>query len=92
MSFPQRLLKKGEIDSYSYNTLEPELFEVNTLEGVNLILGRSFKTRDEALNFMRNNKVECAMRFFEYKAPIEVPPYIEIALDFIESACDDAGL
>ena len=92
VSFPQRLLKKGEIDSYSYNTLEPELFEVNTLEGVNLILGRSFKTRDEALNFMRNNKVECAMRFFEYKAPIEVPPYIEIALDFIESACDDAGL
>ena len=91
-SFPQRLLGKGEIDGYSYNTLEPELFEANTLEGVNLILGKGFKNRDEALRYMRNNKVECAMRFFEYEGKAIVPPYIRDALAFIESACDDAEL
>lgn len=88
VSFPQRLLLKGEIENYSYNTLEPELFEANGLEVVNRILGESFNTRDEALRYMKSNKVECAMRFFEYGDAFSVPPYIKAAFAFIESVCN----
>lgn len=89
VSFPRHILPKGYIDNYSYNTLEPELFDANNLEGVNQILGKSFKGRDEALRHMKNNKVECAMRFFEYGGQFVVPAYIEEALDFIEKVCGD---
>ena len=91
VSFPRHILPKGDIDNYSYNTLEPELFDANNLEGVNQILGKSFKDRDEALRHMKNNKVECAMRFFEYRGQFVIPPYIEEALDFIEKVCGDTG-
>lgn len=40
---------------------------------------------------MKNNKVECAMRFFEYRGQFVIPPYIEEALDFIEKVCGDTG-
>lgn len=89
MSFPQHILEKGEISGYSYNTLEPELFEANNLEGINQILGESFKSRDEALRYMKNNKVECAMRFFENASQFVIPPYINTAFAFIEEACND---
>lgn len=36
---------------------------------------------------MKNNKVETAMRFFEYEGLFVVPPYIISALQFIEEAC-----
>lgn len=91
VSFPQRILQKGEIENYSYNTLEPELFETNGLDEINQIMGKSFRNRDEALQYMKSNKVECAMRFFEYEESFIVPEYIEVAFAFIEKACNDAG-
>ena len=87
VSFPQRLLLKGEIENYSYNTLEPELFEENGLTCINEILDKEFESRDKALRYMKNNKVETAMRFFEYEGLFVVPPYIISALQFIEEAC-----
>ncbi len=66
-SFPTRILAKGAIENYSYNTLEPELFEANGLEAINRILGKSYGDRDTALRFMKSNKVESAMRFFDYE-------------------------
>ena len=32
VSFPTRLLSSGDINDYSYNTLEPELFKANGLD------------------------------------------------------------
>lgn len=88
-SFPTRILAKGAIENYSYNMLEPELFEANGLEAINRILGKSYGDRDTALRFMKSNKVESAMRFFDYEGSFAVPPYIVSALQFIEGCCHD---
>lgn len=89
VSFPSRVLEKGAIENYSYNTLEPELYEANGLDAISCILGKPFTERDAALKYMRNNKVESAMRFFEYEDAFIVPPYIINAFEFIERLCHD---
>ena len=41
---------------------------------------------------MRNNKVESAMRFFEYEDAFIVPLYIINAFEFIEGLCHGGKL
>lgn len=83
VSFPGRLLKTGSIEKYSYNTLEPELFEANELSGINRILEREFETRDEALRYMKNNKTDCALKIFTCPENVAIPEYIQRALIFV---------
>ena len=84
VSFPARLLARGGIDDYSYNTLEPELFECNGLDRVNAVLGKTFKDRDGALRHMRANKTESAYKFFVTEEKVVWPPYIMDAIKFID--------
>lgn len=85
VSFDHSTLVPGCITDYSYNTLEPELFDVNGLSKINDVLGKSFNSRDEALRYMRNHKTDCALAIFSSTKSIKYPQYIIKALEFVES-------
>lgn len=61
-------------------TLEPQLLKANGRAKINNILGKSFASDDELLNYMHSNKTEVALRFFETGEEWITPPYIEDAI------------
>jgi putative ATP-dependent endonuclease of OLD family len=67
-------------DDESVTTLEPQLLKANGLEVVNKILGTTYETDERLLNFMQNNKTECALRFFSTDIDWTIPGYIERAI------------
>lgn len=73
----------GKIESYNYNTLEPCLLRANSIDTLNSILDKEFKTEDELLSYMKNNKTDCALKIFDTKIPFNPPQYIEQAIEFI---------
>ena len=76
-------VKKGSIPSFNYNTLEPELYYANGLEKTSKILNKQFENEENLLEYMHNNKTECALKFFDYKDDFEIPEYIK------EAICDE---
>lgn len=74
---------QGKIETYNYNTLEPCLLRANSIETLNYILDKAFKTEDELLSYMKNNKTDCALKIFDTKIPFNPPKYIEQAIEFI---------
>jgi predicted ATP-dependent endonuclease of OLD family len=62
-------------------TLENQLLRDNGRATVNTILGKNFATDDDLLEYMKANKTESALRFFETQTPFKVPEYIDHALD-----------
>ena len=61
-------------------TLEPQIVKCNELEILNSIFGFKKKSKEELLQYMQNNKTECALMIFENKKKITIPKYIENAL------------
>jgi putative ATP-dependent endonuclease of OLD family len=61
-------------------TLEDQLLKANGREPINTILGRQFGTDDELLTYMKDNKTDCALRFFETRNAWNVPEYIKRAI------------
>ena len=86
VSFPGKCLERGDIKGYSYNTLEPELFDVNGIDKVNAVLGKSFSSRDAALRYMKLHKTECAYEFFMTEESVFWPDFIVQAIGFIDEA------
>lgn len=66
-----------------FNTLEPQLLKVNSLEKLNEILKKEFESDEELLNFMKNNKTDCALKIFNSNVDIIFPEYIENAITAI---------
>jgi predicted ATPase len=64
----------------SMPTLEPQLLKSNGLESVNQILGTTYKTEEELLDYMASAKTDCALRFFNSPQPFVVPDYISNAI------------
>jgi len=64
----------------SANTLEPQLLKMNGLAAINAVLNQSFADDTAALAWMRKNKAETGLRFFETEANWKVPGYIERAI------------
>lgn len=64
-----------------YPTLEPQMVKCNTLSTLNGVLGKSFEDEDSLLNYMKNNKTECALKIFNSEADINFPKYIENAIE-----------
>jgi putative ATP-dependent endonuclease of OLD family len=60
---------------FNYNTLEPKLLKATGLEKVNTILGTRKQTNELHL-YMRSNKTDCALRFFDTTEAITFPQYI----------------
>lgn len=63
-----------------YPTLEPQIVKVNELAILNSILDRTDENKANILNYMKNNKTECALRFFETNEDFIVPEYITDAI------------
>lgn len=63
-----------------YKSLEPQLLRINGRDLVNTILGKSFADDDDLLDYMADNKTECALKFFETEIAWKVPQYIQNAV------------
>lgn len=60
----------------NYPTLEPQLLKANSLNTINSVLGKQFKTEDELLNYMSKHKTDCALQIFSSQQSINFPQYI----------------
>jgi putative ATP-dependent endonuclease of OLD family len=67
-------------DDANSPSLEQQLLKANGRDAINAILGKGHKTDDELINYMTNNKTECALRFFETTTHWETPEYIQRAI------------
>lgn len=61
-------------------TLEPQLLKANGRDLVGRVLGKAFADDAEALKFMKDNKADTALRFFETAENWACPEYIARAL------------
>lgn len=96
---PQSLVKVFFDNDNEYPTLEPQLLKNNDWNEINEIVGEkylketggrakgSFKciTEKELLNYMLNNKTECALKLFDTNKDFVFPSYIEKALSHAEN-------
>lgn len=67
-------------DNTLFPTLEPQLLKANGRDKVNKILKREFADDDALKAYMKDNKTECALRFFETDLSWDVPEYIQRAV------------
>ncbi len=63
-----------------YPTLEPQLLKANSLEVLNTVLGKTFKSNDVLLTYMRNNKTDIALKVFNSAEDLTFPEYINNAI------------
>ncbi len=77
-------INQGELKSkngnFNYDTLEPCMVRANNLQTLNRVLGKEFKTEDNLIKYMVNNKTECALKIFESDINLNYPTYIKEAI------------
>lgn len=77
-------INQGELKSkngnFNYDTLEPCMVRANSLQTLNTILNENFKTEDDLIKNMVNNKTACALKIFESDIILNYPTYIEEAI------------
>ena len=71
----------GDKNNININTLEPNLLKYNNIDLFNKIFKKNHKSNISLLNYMLNNKVECALKIFEYNGTVEYPEYIKEAVN-----------
>jgi predicted ATP-dependent endonuclease of OLD family len=64
----------------SAQTLEPQFVNCNDLSVLNKVFGKSWKNKQEAIDFMVNNKTEWSLTVFETSETIVIPSYIQDAI------------
>jgi hypothetical protein len=64
----------------AYPTLEPQLLKANGRVLINEILGTAHVNDDDLLKYMKANKTDCALAFFNTKKAFAIPPYIANAI------------
>jgi predicted ATP-dependent endonuclease of OLD family len=64
----------------SHPTLEPQLLKVNSRQLLNSILGTTHADEPTLLNFMSQNKTDCALKLFETSQTWVTPEYIANAI------------
>lgn len=62
---------------FNYNTLEPKILKVNSLELLNKIFEKEFETEDDMHKFMKKNKTNCALSLFKTETNFVIPNYIK---------------
>lgn len=62
--------------AFNYNTLEPKLLKVNSLELFNKIFGTGYESVEQMHVFMKSNKTKCALALFKTKETLTFPDYI----------------
>lgn len=68
-------------DDDSMPSLEHQMANANGLAVVNAVLGRSFRSIEEATTWMAGNKTDAALAFFDTPESVRFPDYIEAAID-----------
>ncbi|GAB6989893.1 ATP-dependent nuclease [Paenibacillus pini] len=68
-------------EDISYPTLEPQLVKSNDLDLLNRIFNRKYTTQQEMMHFMKSNKADCALLLFETKEDVNIPGYINAAIN-----------
>jgi len=66
---------------HDFPSLEPQLVKNNALQNLNDILGKTENTKKDLINYMKDNKTECALKIFETDKKIVIPQYIEDAIE-----------
>jgi predicted ATP-dependent endonuclease of OLD family len=61
-------------------TLEPQMLKANSLELLNKVFGKDFKSESELLKYMDNSKTDCALKVFNYEEDLAFPEYINNAI------------
>lgn len=69
-------------DDEDAQTLENQVWKINTLDQLNRVLNRKDTEMDQALEYMKNNKTEWALRVFESEHTLETPDYIDAAISY----------
>lgn len=77
-------LSDEDNDIKNLDTLEPNLLKVNDVELFNKIFKTKLKDKKELLKYMLENKVECALKIFDYTDNINYPNYIIEAVNECE--------
>lgn len=62
-------------------SLEEQLIDANGLLIVNKVLDKNFPDLEAARKYMKKNKTDCALKFFDSKHDWKVPQYIEAAVE-----------
>lgn len=81
--YEENIDRRTEIngESFNFNTLEPIVLKSNSLQILNKIFKKSYKREEELLLFMKKNKVECALKIFDYDdSDFTFPDYINKAV------------
>ncbi len=61
----------------SLATLEPQIVECNDIANLNKIFNTDFHDKNEMINYMRDNKTECALSIFNTTETFEAPEYVK---------------
>ncbi|HEY4099875.1 MAG TPA: AAA family ATPase [Gemmatimonadales bacterium] len=67
-------------DDPALRTLEPAIVAANSLGDLNAVLSCDFSTKEEALEYMSENKTEGALAIFAAEASLVMPAYIASAI------------
>jgi len=59
-----------------FPTLEPQLLNANSVQGLNAIFGTAHPGAIELLEYMHANKTDCALKILSSKQRITYPQYI----------------
>lgn len=76
----QGSLKAKNGGDFNYDTLEPCVLRANSLEIINEILEKNYKSDDELIKYMVGNKTDCAIQIFKSSKKIKYPDYIKKAI------------
>lgn len=72
-------IRTGQDDALQ--TLEPQMLQANGLSLFQKILGRSFSTDNDVLNYMERHKTDVAVAIFDTDEDLNWPTYIEEAIN-----------
>jgi putative ATP-dependent endonuclease of OLD family len=64
----------------SLRTLENHMVKLNELKNLNWLFGKTFTTEEDVLDYMLNNKTDCALKLFDSSLDIVIPDYIQNAI------------
>ncbi|HUT31105.1 MAG TPA: AAA family ATPase [Sedimentisphaerales bacterium] len=67
-------------DDENSATLEPQLLKANSLKVLNAVVGRTFQSDDELLDYMGKNKTDSALKVFGFQGDLTFPQYINNAI------------
>jgi putative ATP-dependent endonuclease of OLD family len=64
----------------SLRTLENHMVKLNKLKDLNWLFNKSFTAETEVLEYMLNNKTDCALKMFDSSVELVIPEYIQNAI------------